>query len=78
MSDIKDKLIDNVAGRYYVDNQCIDCDVCRDTSPANFKRNDNRGYSFVYKQPETDEETRLCAEAMNACPVEAIGDDGTD
>lgn len=78
MPDIKDKLRDNTPGRFYVDSQCIDCDVCRDTSPANFIRNDSAGYSYVYKQPVNEEEIRLCSEAMNACPVEAIGDDGTD
>ena len=76
MADVKDKLSENAAGRYYVDRQCIDCDVCRDTSPANFTRNDENGYSYVHKQPETPEESELCDEAFNACPVEAIGDDG--
>jgi ferredoxin len=75
MAFVKDKLPDNVPGKYYVDRQCIDCDVCRDTSPANFTRNDENGYSYVYKQPETQVETELCEEALNACPVEAIGDD---
>ena len=28
------------SGRYYVDSQCIDCDLCRETAPANFIRND--------------------------------------
>ena len=69
-------MADNTPGTFYVDRQCIDCDVCRDTAPANFTRNDENGYSFVKKQPETDEEFELCEEAMNACPVEAIGDDG--
>ena len=76
MADLKDKLPDNTPGEFYVDRECIDCDVCRDTSPANFRRNDENGYSYVYKQPETDEEHALCEEAFNACPVEAIGDDG--
>lgn len=76
MASIKDKLSENATGKYYVDRQCIDCDVCRDTSPANFARNDENGYSFVYKQPESPEEFELCKEAFNACPVEAIGDDG--
>jgi ferredoxin len=75
MAFVKDKLPDNVPGKYYVDRQCIDCDVCRDTSPANFTRNDENGYSYVYKQPETQVEIELCEEALNACPVEAIGDD---
>ena len=76
MAFLSDKLPDNARGKFYVDNQCIDCDVCRDTSPANFTRHEDNGYSYVYKQPETDEEFELCEEALNACPVEAIGDDG--
>lgn len=76
MADISDKLPENVRGKYYVDDQCIDCDVCRDTSPANFTRDDENGYSYVWKQPETPEEEELCEEALMACPVEAIGDDG--
>ncbi len=76
MAEIGDKLKDNIRGKFYVDNQCIDCDVCRDTSPKHFTRNDDNGYSFVQKQPETKAELELCEEAMNACPVEAIGDDG--
>jgi len=75
MAEISDKLIDNVPGKFYVDRQCIDCDVCRDTSPANFTRNDENGYSYVYKQPSTPLEFELCEEALMACPVEAIGDD---
>jgi ferredoxin len=75
MAFLEDKLPDNVPGKFYVDRQCIDCDVCRDTSPANFTRNDENGYSYVYKQPETPEEFALCREAVDACPVEAIGDD---
>lgn len=76
MAEIENKLPDNVRGKFYVDRNCIDCDVCRDTSPKNFTRNDENDYSYVYKQPETDEEFELCEEALGACPVEAIGDDG--
>ena len=75
MAEKKDKLPDNVSGKFYVDRQCIDCDVCRDTSPENFARNDENGYSFVIKQPENAAEFEKCVEAMDACPVEAIGDD---
>jgi len=39
-------------------------------------RADENSYSFVYKQPETDEERALCDEAICCCPVEAIGNDG--
>jgi ferredoxin len=59
------------------DNQCIDCDLCRETAPSNFGRNDDGGYSFVYKQPASPDEEKLCKEAMEGCPVEAIGDNGS-
>jgi ferredoxin len=75
MADVANKYSDNVGGKFYVDDQCIDCDLCRETAPANFKRNDDGGHSYVYKQPETPEEEALCQEAMDGCPVEAIGND---
>ncbi len=76
MAEIQDKLPENVRGKFYVDRMCIDCDVCRDTAPKNFTRDDENGYSYVYKQPETPEEYELTKESVMACPVEAIGDDG--
>jgi ferredoxin len=76
VADPNDRVGENVLGVYYVDTQCIDCDVCRDTAPDNFTRSDENGYSFVYKQPETEDERALCDEALAACPVEAIGNDG--
>ena len=78
MADIANRYPDNILGRYYVDNQCIDCDLCRETAPNNFTRNDDGGYSFVYKQPATDDEEKQCKEAKEGCPVEAIGDDAND
>jgi ferredoxin len=76
MADPKDKVAENVPGTYYVDSACIDCDVCRDTAPDNFTRSDEGNYSFVFKQPQTDDERALCEEALVSCPVEAIGNDG--
>jgi ferredoxin len=76
MADAENKYPENVPGKFYVDDQCIDCDLCRETAPANFKRNDDGGHSYVYKQPESPEEETLCKEAMEGCPVEAIGNDG--
>lgn len=75
MADAANKYSDNVDGKFFVDDQCIDCDLCRETAPANFKRNDDGGHSYVYKQPESPEEGALCQEAMDGCPVEAIGND---
>ena len=76
MADVSNKYDQNVSGAYYVDDQCIDCDLCRETAPANFKRDDDGGHSYVYKQAETDDERALCEEALAGCPVEAIGRDG--
>ena len=76
MADIANKYADNIVGKYYVDNQCIDCDLCRETAPANFTRSYDGGYSFVYKQASTPEEEALCKEAQEGCPVEAIGNNG--
>ncbi|HEV7868650.1 MAG TPA: ferredoxin [Chthoniobacteraceae bacterium] len=76
MADLANKYSENVTGAYYVDDQCIDCDLCRETAPANFTRNDDGGHSYVFKQPETEEELNLSKEAMEGCPVEAIGNDG--
>jgi ferredoxin len=76
MADAANKYPENVDGKFYVDDQCIDCDLCRETAPANYKRNDDGGHSYVYKQPESPEEEAACKEAMEGCPVEAIGNDG--
>ncbi|HUK81453.1 MAG TPA: ferredoxin [Verrucomicrobiae bacterium] len=76
MADFANKYSDNVPGKFYVDDQCIDCDLCRETASDNFTRNEDGGYSFVYKQPTSPEEDVLCKEAMEGCPVEAIGCDG--
>ena len=78
MADPRDKVPENVPGPFYVDTQCIDCDVCRVTAPANFQRHDTNGYSYVFRQPETPDEVAQCQEARDCCPVEAIGEDGAD
>lgn len=76
MADAANKYDQNVAGAYYVDDSCIDCDLCRETAKDNFDRYDEGGHSYVKKQPESDEERALCEEALAGCPVEAIGRDG--
>ena len=74
MADVANKYAENVGGKFYVDNQCIDCDLCLETAPENYTRYDDGGYSYVKKQPETPEEEAQCKEAKEGCPVEAIGD----
>ena len=78
MANKAEKWADNVAGKFYVDQQCIDCDLCRETAPGFFARNEEGGYTFVSKQPATEEDLAKCAEALDGCPVEAIGNDGDE
>ena len=76
MAERSDKWPENAAGKFYVDEQCIDCDLCRETAPGHFKRNDEGGYSYVFQQPTVDEDIEQCQEALEGCPVDAIGQDG--
>lgn len=78
MADKDDKWPENIKGKFYVDEQCIDCDLCRETAPDFFSRNEDGGYSFVHAQPVNDEDVEACMEALDGCPVEAIGDDGEE
>jgi len=61
---------------FYVDMECILCSVCSDAAPNNFRMSDDEDHDICYKQPDNEEELAQCYEAMENCPVEAIGDDG--
>jgi ferredoxin len=71
-----DKYEDNAPGAFYTDTQCIDCELCQQTAPNFFARNSTGGYSYVFCQPQTDEDKALCEQAIEECPVAAIGSDG--
>lgn len=76
MATLTDRLPINVAGRFYVDASCIDCDQCRAIAPDHFGRNEETGTSFVSKQPVTEDEIAKCREAAESCATASIGDDG--
>lgn len=76
MANRNDKNPGNVPGPFYVDTTCIDCDLCRETAPSTFRRDDQLGLSIVYQQPSTPEEWSLAREALKSCPTETIGEDG--
>ena len=76
MAKVYNKYSQNVKGKYYVDTQCIDCDLCRETAPDNFARNNDGGHSYVYRQPRNEAERVKCRKALNGCPVDAIGSNG--
>jgi len=67
----------NIPGKYHVDERCIGCTICSEIAPQNFRSDHEQGYDYVYKQPDNEIEESLCAEAMNICPVNAIGRSGT-
>ena len=75
MADKNEKNEFNVAGKFYVDSQCSGCALGASTAEGFFEISD-AGCAFVAKQPSNADETALCTEAMESCPVQAIGDDG--
>jgi ferredoxin len=75
MADRKNQVSENVPGRFYVDEQCIHCGICVETAPENFKYNDEDTHAFVYKQPVNDDENKNCMTSLEACPVNAIGNE---
>ena len=76
MADKSAKWDQNTDGKYYVDDQCIACDACVVEAPGFFDMNDDDGHAYVKLQPTNPAELEECNSALEACPVEAIGEDG--
>ncbi len=76
MADRNSKFKQNSPGKYYVDDQCIACDACVMEADNFFEMNDDDGHAFVKSQPKSEKEIEECENALAACPVEAIGNDG--
>jgi glyoxylase-like metal-dependent hydrolase (beta-lactamase superfamily II)/ferredoxin len=71
MASFQQRLPANVAGDFFVDATCIDCETCRWLAPATFA--ESQGQSSVYRQPETESQRHRALMAVLACPVAAIG-----
>lgn len=78
MADPEDKWEDNVKGKFYVDKSCIFCGLCHSVAPDNFVESDDATHDYVYKQPQNEDEEEACLDAMDQCPVSAIGNDGDE
>ena len=78
MADPAERWPTNSPGRFYVDRECIDCDLCRTVAPDHFERSDEGGHSFVARQPQSEAEVAECLQALEDCPVEAIGDEASE
>jgi ferredoxin len=76
MANKNDKHKKNVSGKFYVDSACISCNQCVDVAPDYFKEDSESGTMYVYKQPTDEASTKNCQEALEGCPVDAIGNDG--
>jgi ferredoxin len=76
MADSEFKVPGQPQGAYYVDDNCIDCDLCRSTANLFFDRSDELYVSYVVKQPQSAQEIALCEKALRECPVDSIGNDG--
>jgi glyoxylase-like metal-dependent hydrolase (beta-lactamase superfamily II)/ferredoxin len=71
MADARRRLPENVAGDFFVDDTCIDCDTCRAIAPETFL--DHGGQSSVHHQPASRAERRRALQALVACPTASIG-----
>ena len=74
MANKNSKAAKNVAGKYYVDTNCISCGQCVDIAGDYFTESSEGGI-YVKAQPSSDEGITLCEQALSNCPVEAIGND---
>ena len=76
MSDLSERYEDNVPGKFYTNKNCVLCNECFDIAPAHFKMADAGDHIIVHAQPTTAEGDALCQEAMDGCPMDAVGNDG--
>jgi ferredoxin len=74
MADAKRAYRENISGDFFVDDTCIDCDLCRQIEPRVFKA--RSGHSVVHHQPKTENQTRRAAMALVTCPTGSIGTRG--
>jgi glyoxylase-like metal-dependent hydrolase (beta-lactamase superfamily II)/ferredoxin len=76
MANPKKRVPENVAGDFFVDSTCIDCDACRQIAPSVFGEADET--SFVKAQPVSGADRRQALQALLACPTGSIGCLGDD
>ncbi|MCE9595878.1 MAG: MBL fold metallo-hydrolase [Planctomycetes bacterium] len=71
MASPAQRLATNVAGDFFVDSTCIDCDTCRWLAPATFDASGEQ--SRVHRQPANEAERFAAELALVACPTGSIG-----
>jgi glyoxylase-like metal-dependent hydrolase (beta-lactamase superfamily II)/ferredoxin len=73
MATTAQRLPTNVAGDFYVDSTCIDCDACRWIAPRTFDRAGDQ--SRVHRQPASAADVAAAERALVACPTGSIKTD---
>ncbi len=76
MADANKRLTTNVAGDFFVDATCINCDTCRQLAPASFQEIGE--HSAVTTQPKDHHEVHHAYQALLACPTGSIGTERRD
>lgn len=76
MANPAKRVAENIAGDFFVDSTCIDCDACRQIAPATF--GEAAETSFVKSQPMAPSDRRRALQALLACPTGSIGCLGDD
>jgi len=76
MADEQKRLDSNIAGNFFVDATCINCDTCRQLAPSSFE--EVGSFSAVTRQPTDHGPVQQAYQALLACPVGAIGTEQSD
>lgn len=76
MANQHKRLDSNVAGNFFVDATCINCDACRQLAPESFEEIGE--YSAVTAQPNKERQIHRAYQALLACPVGSIGTEHSD
>ncbi|HEX4143414.1 MAG TPA: MBL fold metallo-hydrolase [Pirellulales bacterium] len=76
MANLSKRVPEDVAGDFFVDTTCIDCDTCRQLAPEVFA--EAAETAFVRAQPQTSEQRRRALRALVSCPTGSIGCQAAD
>lgn len=71
MAHLAHRRSENIAGDFYVDSSCIDCDTCRWMAPETFQQVNEQ--SAVYHQPTNTADRLRAMQALLSCPTASIG-----
>lgn len=71
MAHLAHRRSENIAGDFYVDSSCIDCDTCRWMAPETFQQVNDQ--SAVYHQPTAAVDRVSAMQALLSCPTGSIG-----